>query len=63
MSSTKKKKTLVSYAVNLILTGLLFVVLFLLMNTGVMNRYQVDLVTMVCINVILAVSLNLGESG
>ena len=59
MSSTKKKKTLVSYAVNLILTGLLFVVLFLLMNTGVMNRYQVDLVTMVCINIILAVSLNL----
>ena len=36
-----------------------FILLFTLIDTGMMNRYNVRIVQLVCINVILAVSLNL----
>lgn len=56
---TNKKKAYLSYAVNLVLVLALFFVLRALMITGILNRYQADLVTLVCINITMAVSLNL----
>lgn len=54
-----KKKAYISYAVNLILVLALFFFLRTLIVTGILNRYQADLITLVCINVTMAVSLNL----
>ena len=54
-----KKKTGVAYAVNAVLVVILFVVLLVLIDTGALNRYNTTMVTNLCINVILAVSLNL----
>lgn len=56
---TKKKQAYISYAVNLALVLALFFILRALIVTGVINRYQSDLITLVCINVTMAVSLNL----
>lgn len=56
---TLKKKTGVYYGVNAILTVILFVVMVVLIDTGSLSRYNTTIVTNVCINVILAVSLNL----
>lgn len=54
-----KKKTAISYAVNLALTVVLFLVLVFAITGGAFDSYQSGLLSMVCINVILAVSLNL----
>ena len=59
MAASAKKKTLVTYGVNFLLAALLFVVIMVLVENGTFNRYQSDLLTVVCINVMLAVSLNL----
>ena len=54
-----KKKTGVAYAMNAVLVVILFVVLLVLIDSGTLNRYNTTIITNLCINVILAVSLNL----
>lgn len=54
-----KKKQLLSYAVNAFLVLLLFGVLYFCIGNRIIDRYYSDIVTLACINVILAVSLNL----
>ena len=54
---SKKKK--ISYAVNLAVVTVLYILFYLLIGQGVVNSYISDILTMVCINVILAVSLNI----
>jgi branched-chain amino acid transport system permease protein len=54
---SKKKK--ISYAVNLAIVIILYCLLSLLISQGLIDSYLSDILTMVCINVILAVSLNL----
>ena len=54
-----KKKTGLFYLVNAVLTAVLFTVLFVLISGKTLNAYYSGIITMVCINVILAVSLNL----
>lgn len=56
---TKRKHAYISYAVNLVIVLALFFILRTLIVSGVLNRYQSDLITLVCINVTMAVSLNL----
>lgn len=56
---SKKKK--ISYAVNLAIAIILYAVLGALINNGTINRYYGGLITMVCINIILTVSLNLAS--
>lgn len=58
MSGISKRKKL-SYAINLAVVVILYLLLSLLISQGVIDSYYSDLITMVCINVILAVSLNL----
>lgn len=53
------KKKAISYLVNLVLVVALYFVLSTLINVGILDSYISDLLTMVCINVILAVSLNM----
>ncbi|MGN1250907.1 MAG: branched-chain amino acid ABC transporter permease [Candidatus Spyradocola sp.] len=55
----KSNKTLVSYAINAALVVLLYVVMMVLIKAGVINRYYEGIVRLICINVIMAVSLNL----
>ena len=55
----KTNKTLVSYAINAALVVLLYVVMMVLIKAGVINRYYEGIVRLICINVIMAVSLNL----
>jgi len=52
-------KKLISYLINFALLLALFVVLEVLIQTGVINRYYGGILTMIGINIILAVSLNL----
>lgn len=54
-----KKKKLVLYAVNLVLVMAVYFVIAGLISAGVIDRYYSGILTMLCINVILAVSLNL----
>lgn len=54
-----KKKTGTYYLINAALVIIAFVVLLVLINTRTLNKYYTDIITLVCINVILAVSLNL----
>ncbi len=54
-----KNKTRMGYLVNIIGVAVLYLVLEVLIFTGVINRYYSDIITLACINVILAVSLNL----
>ncbi len=55
------KKKLISYAVNLVLVLALYGVLGSLISSGAINRYYGGINTMVCINIILTVSLNLAS--
>lgn len=55
----KLNKTLISYAVNAGLVVLLYVVMMVLIKVGVINRYYEGIVRLICINIIMAVSLNL----
>ena len=55
------RKKIVSYAVNLVLVLILYFVLAALIDAKVINRYYSGIITMVCINIILAVSLNLAS--
>lgn len=54
-----KKKTGRYYLINFLLVAALFAVLVSLIVGGVLNRYQTNILTMICINITLAVSLNL----
>ena len=53
------KKKLRSYGINLFMVVALYAVVSVLIGTGVINRYMAGMLLPVCINVILAVSLNL----
>src|SRR5664279_6540120 len=53
------KKTLKSYAVNLIAVMLLYGTMVVLSESGVLNKYYSGILVLVCINIMLAVSLNL----
>lgn len=55
------KRKIVSYAVNLGLVLILYFVLAALIDAKVINRYYSGIITMMCINMILAVSLNLAS--
>ena len=57
--SLNKKRTAGFYITNAVLTVILFLVLYFLIDARVLNGYYTNLVTLVCINIILAVSLNL----
>lgn len=54
-----KNKTKLAYLLNIACVVALYLVLNMLIHNGVINRYYSDIITMACINVILAVSLNL----
>ncbi len=58
MSGVSKRKKL-SYIINLAVVVVLYLVVSLLISQRIIDSYYSDLITMVCINVILAVSLNL----
>ena len=55
----KMNRTLISYAINAGLVVLLYVVMMVLIQAGVINRYYEGIVRLICINIIMAVSLNL----
>ncbi|WP_457943214.1 branched-chain amino acid ABC transporter permease [Caproiciproducens sp. LBM24188] len=57
MSKSKK----ISYAITLVFVVLLYAVVALLISQGTINRYYGGIITMICINVILTVSLNLAS--
>lgn len=59
MGRLTKKRTGAFYLTNLLLTVVLFVVLYLLIDGKVLTGRYTTLLTLVCVNVILAVSLNL----
>ena len=52
------KKTAFSYGINLLAVLVLFFVLLLLNKQGIINKYVLGILTLICINIILAVSLN-----
>lgn len=54
-----KKKNLAFGLLYLGVVLLVYVILYTLISSGTLNRYVADLVTLVCINVVVAVSLNL----
>lgn len=54
-----KKKNLAFSLLYLGVVLLVYVILYTLISSGTLNRYVADLVTLVCINVVVAVSLNL----
>lgn len=56
---SRKKEAFQSYTVNAIAVVLLFIVLSLLIGTGVINSYIAGIIMLVLINIILATSLNL----
>ena len=58
MGRLTKKRTGAFYLTNLLLTVVLFVVLYLLIDGKVLTGRYTTLITLVCVNVILAVSLN-----
>lgn len=53
------KKRLTSYIVNLAIVIVIFLILQLLISNGIISRYYGRIVNLICINIILAVSLNL----
>lgn len=53
------KSTLKNYAVNLIAVMLLYGTMVVLSESGVLNKYYSGILVFVCINIMLAVSLNL----
>lgn len=53
------KKKLRTYLVNLAIVAVIYVILLLLIERGVINRYYSGIINMICINIMLAVSLNL----
>ena len=59
MGRLTKKRTGAFYLTNLLLTVVLFVVLYLLIDGKVLTGRYTTVITLVCVNVILAVSLNL----
>lgn len=52
------KKTATSYIINLLGIVVLFAVLTILMQQGIISKYVTGILTLVCINIVLAVSLN-----
>lgn len=54
-----RKHTGAFYLANTLMVALLFVVMLVLINGRVLNSYYTGIATLVCINIILAVSLNL----
>jgi len=55
------KKQLKQYIISLILTLVIFFGLMFAMNSGIINTYWSGIVILVCINVVLATSLNLAS--
>ena len=53
------KKRLSSYIINFVIVLAVFIVLQLLISNGVISRYYGRIINLICINTILAVSLNL----
>ena len=53
------KKKLLSYLINFLLVAAAYVIINILTSAGVIDRYISGIMTLVCINIILAVSLNL----
>ncbi len=58
-SSQQKKQKIFSWAVNLGAVILLYAVLLFLIGNGTLKRYEQGILMTICINIILAVSLNL----
>lgn len=56
---SKSKK--ISYAVTLIGVIVLYAIVAMMLNNEIINRYYGGIITMICINVILTVSLNLAS--
>lgn len=54
-----KKKTMLSYLRNAVCVAVLYAVFAVLMGIGVIDRYYAGILTMMFINIIMAVSLNL----
>ncbi|MBQ4100592.1 MAG: branched-chain amino acid ABC transporter permease, partial [Oscillospiraceae bacterium] len=54
-----KKKLLKSYIINFVAIVLMFVVINLMLNAGLINKYYRGIIMLICINIILATSLNL----
>ncbi len=54
---TKTKK--ISYTFTIALVGLLYFVIFLLNQSGYLGRYELGIMNFICINIVLAVSLNI----
>ena len=52
------KKLFGSYIINFISVVLVFAIIMFLTSTGVIDRYVTGILTLICINIILAVSLN-----
>jgi branched-chain amino acid transport system permease protein len=53
------KKTLNNYAVNLICVVSIYLIIYILIKNGVINSYYESVIIFICINIILATSLNL----
>ncbi len=53
------KKTVLSYIVNFIAIIIVFAVINSLNISGIVNKYVLGIMTLVCINIVLAVSLNI----
>lgn len=53
------KRTLNNYAVNLICVVSIYLIIYILIKNGVINSYYESVIIFICINIILATSLNL----
>ena len=56
-----KKKELKSLAISLVLALIIYGVLMFAMNSGIIGRYWAGVITLACINIVLATSLNLAS--
>lgn len=56
-----KKKELKSLAISFVLALIIYGVLMFAMNSGIIGRYWAGVITLACINIVLATSLNLAS--
>lgn len=56
-----RKKELKSLAISFVLALIIYGVLMFAMNSGIIGRYWAGVITMACINIVLATSLNLAS--
>ena len=52
------KRTAKSYLINFVLIVAVYIILFALIKLGVFNRYWTSIIILICINIIMATSLN-----